>query len=268
LEEKFMKIFIMTDLEGATGVAGNWPDFNPGGKEHESARKFLTGDVNAAIEGAFEAGAKEVVVLDGHGAAFSIRLEDLDPRAQLIRGRRLNELEGLDETFDLMFAIGAHAMAGTPNGLLTHTLSHVGIDNIWLNGQPVGEIGLWAALAGDYDVSIGLVTGDLAAVREAKNLLGEIFTVAVKEATSRFAAKCLHPDVSRKLIREAARKTVENIDRFTPYKPEVPIELKVEYHNSDRADRISGKKNVIRVDGRTVLAKGEKMIEVYSLLLH
>ena len=263
-----MKIFIMTDLEGATGVAGNWQDFNPGGREHEAARRFLTGDVNAAIEGAFEAGAKEVVVLDGHGAAFSILLEELDPRAQLIRGRRLQELEGLDETFDLMFAVGAHAMAGTPNGLLTHTLSSVGIDNIWLNNKPVGEIGLWAALAGHYDVPLGLVTGDLAATREAEHLLGRVFTVAVKEATSRFAARCLHPKMSHRLIRDAARKTVESIDSFVPYKPDAPIELKVEYHNSERADRISQKKNVVRVDGRTVLARGDNILELYSAVLY
>ena len=263
-----MKIFIMTDLEGATGVAGNWPDFNPGGREHEAARRFLTGDVNAAIEGAFEAGAKEVVVLDGHGAAFSILLEELDPRAQLIRGRRLQELEGLDETFDLMFAVGAHAMAGTPNGLLTHTLSSVGIDNIWLNNKPVGEIGLWAALAGHYDVPLGLVTGDLAATREAEHLLGRVFTVAVKEATSRFAARCLHPRESHRLIRDAARKAVENIDDFVPYKPDVPIELKVEYHNSERADRISQKKDVVRIDGRTVLARGDNILELYSAVLY
>lgn len=116
-----MKIFIMTDLEGATGVAGTWEDFNPGGREHQSARKFLTSDVNAAIEGAVEAGAEEIVVLDGHGAAFSIILEDLNPKAQLIRGRRRLELEGLDETFDLMFAVGAHSMAGTPNAIPYHT---------------------------------------------------------------------------------------------------------------------------------------------------
>ena len=258
----------MTDLEGATGVAGNWSDFNPGGKEHEAARRFLTGDVNAAIEGAFEAGAKEVVVLDGHGAALSIILEDLDPRAQLIRGRRICELEGLDETFDLMFAIGAHAMAGTPNGLLTHTLSHVGIDNVWLNDQPVGEIGLWAALAGHYAVPLGLVTGDLAAVREAENLLKRVFTVAVKEATSRFAARCLHPTVTHKLIRDAARKSIESIGEIVPYKPKVPIELKVEYHDSERAERVSRRENVIRVDGRTVLARGPNMLEIYSLLLY
>lgn len=70
----------------------------------------------------------------------------------MIRGRRLLELEGLDGSFNLMFAVGTHAMTGTPNGVLTHTLSHTRIDNVWLNGRPIGEIGLWAMLAGHYDV--------------------------------------------------------------------------------------------------------------------
>jgi len=263
-----MKVYIMTDLEGATGVAGNWGDFNPGGKEHESARKLLTNDVNAAINGAVKGGAEDIVVLDGHGAAFSIILEDLDPRAQLIRGRRTMELEGLDESFDLMFAVGAHSMAGTPDGLLTHTLSHEGIDNIWLNGQLVGEIGLWAALGGRYGVPLGLVTGDLAAVREAKALLGEIETVAVKEATSRFAARCLHPKVTWEMISEAAEKAVTRVEKFRPYKLEPPIELRVEYHNSESAERAARRKGVIRVDGRTVSCRGDDILELYVKLLH
>jgi len=263
-----MKLFIMTDLEGATGVCGGWDDFNPGGKEHESARRFLTGDVNAAVEGAIEGGAEDITVLDGHGAAFSIILEELDPRAQLIRGRRLLELEGLDSSFDLMFAIGAHSMAGTPDGVLTHTLSHTGIDNIWLNGQVVGEIGLWAALAGHHDVSLGLVTGDLAAVKEAEALLAKIETVAVKEATSRFAAKCVHPQVTRKLIFEAAKKAVNRADEFSPYKPKTPIELKVEYHDSERAHNVSQRKGVTKIDGRTVSCRGDNILELYSTILH
>jgi len=263
-----MKIFIMTDLEGATGVAGDWSDFNPGGGEHESARRFLTGDVNAAIEGAIERGAKDIVVLDGHGVAFSIILEDLDPRVQLIRGRRLNELEWLDISFDMMFAIGAHSMAGTPDGVLTHTLSHLGIDNVWLNGQPVGEIGLWAVLSGGYDVPLGMVAGDSAAVREAERLLVKIETVAVKEATSRFAAKCLHSQVTQGLILEAAKRAVARAEEFSPYKPKTPIELKVEYHDSEIAQRISEKKGVIRLDGRTVLCRGDNIFELYSTVLH
>ena len=262
-----MKIFIMTDLEGASGVAGNWQDIDFGGKDYEAARRLLTGDVNAAIEGAFDAGASEVVVLDGHGAALTILIDYLDPRAQLIRGRRILELEGLDSSFNLMFAIGAHSMAGTPDGLLTHTLSHTSIDNIWLNNAPVGEIGLWAALAGDYDVPLGLVTGDYAAVREAENLLKNVCTVAVKKATSRFAARCLHPKVSQKLIREAAAIAVKRAGEFKPFKPEKPIELKVEFHDSERAERVSKRSGVLRLDGRTVAAKGMTMHEVYSLLL-
>lgn len=257
----------MTDLEGATGVAGDWRDFNPGGKEHESARRLLTGDVNAAIEGAFEEGADEAVVLDGHGATFSVILEDLDPRAQLIMGRRLLELEGLDESFDLMFAIGAHAMAGTPDGVLTHTLSHTAIDNIWLNGRLVGEIGLWAALAGHYDVPFALVTGDSAAAKEAEAFLEGVETVAVKEATSRFAAKCLHLQVSWKLIREAAGRAVAKAGKLRPYKPMMPIELKVEYHDSDRAERISQRRGVTRIDGRAVSSRGSNILEIYTALL-
>ncbi|MCX8170812.1 MAG: M55 family metallopeptidase [Candidatus Bathyarchaeota archaeon] len=262
-----MKIFIMTDLEGASGVAGNWADIDFGGKDYDAAKRLLTGDVNASIEGAFEAGASEVVVLDGHGAALTILIEDLDPRAQLIRGRRVLELEGLDGSFDVMFAVGAHSMAGAPNGLLTHTLSHTAIDNVWLNGVLVGEIGLWAALAGDYDVPLGLVVGDSAAVCEAENLLKNVCTVTVKWATSRFAAKCLHPKVSRRLIREAAATAVKRAGEFKPFKPEKPIELKVEFHDGERAERLSHINGVIRLDGRTVSARGMTMHEVYSLLL-
>jgi len=262
-----MKVFIMTDLEGATGVAGDWSDSNPGGREHDSARRLLTGDINAAIQGAYDGGANEVVVLDGHGAAFSILLEALDSRAHLIRGRRETELEGLDASFNLMLCIGVHSMAGTPDGLLTHTLSHTEIDNVWLNGMPVGEIGLWAALSGHFNVPIGLVTGEVSAIREAKVLLGNIETVAVKDATSRFAAKCLHPQVSWRMIRLAAERAVKRIDDFEPFKPEVPIELKVQYHSSDRAESVSKHYGTVRIDGRTVSCKGNNILDIYNMLL-
>ncbi|MBS7610161.1 M55 family metallopeptidase [Candidatus Bathyarchaeota archaeon] len=256
----------MTDLEGATGVAGHWSDIDFGGKDYDVDRRFLTGDVNAAVEGALEAGAEEVVVLDGHGAALTILMEALDPRAQLIRGRRILELEGLDEGFDLMFAIGAHSMAGTPDGLMTHTLS-TAIDNVGLNDIFIGEIGLWAALAGDYHVPSALVTGDYAAVREAQNLLKNICAVPVKRATSRFAAQCLNPKVSQRLIKEDTFEVTRKAGEFTPFQPEKPMELKVEFHDRERAEQISHRKGITRIVGRTLSAKGMTMLEVYLLLL-
>lgn len=158
-------------------------------------------------------------------------------------------------------------MAGTPDGVLTHTLSHTAIDNIWLNARLVGEIGLWAALAGHYDVPFALVTGDSAAAKEAEAFLEGVETVAVKEATSRFAAKCLHPQVSEKLIREAAGRAVAKAGKLCPCKPIVPIELKVAYHDSDRAERISQRKGVIKIDGRTVSSRGSNILEIYTALL-
>ncbi|RLF22142.1 MAG: aminopeptidase [Thermoprotei archaeon] len=262
-----MKIFIMTDLEGATGVCGTWQDINPGGREHERARRFLTRDVNAAIEGAYGAGAKEVVVLDGHGAAFSIIPEELDERAKLIRGRRILEMEGLDPTFDAVFAIGAHAMAGTPDAILPHTLSSVNIVNIWLNNIKVGEIGLWAAIAGTYNVPLVLVTGDEAAVREAKKLLGDVECVAVKKATSPYAAICLHPNITYKMIREAAVRALTRLHEFKPFRLKTPIELRVEYTSVDLARRIASRPGVELVDGRTVRAVGDNIIELMSLVL-
>jgi len=257
----------MTDLEGATGVCGTWQDINPGGREHERARRFLTRDVNAAIEGAYEAGAKEVVVLDGHGAAFSIIPEELDERAKLIRGRRILEMEGLDSSFDAVFAIGAHAMAGTPDAILPHTLSSATIMNVWINGIKVGEIGLWAAIAGTYDVPLVLVTGDEAAVREAKKLLGDIECVAVKKATSPYAAICLHPNVTYRMIKEAAIRALRRLDEIKPFKVKKPVELKVEFKYVDIARRVAKRPGVELIDGRTVRAIGDNIIEVMSLVL-
>lgn len=260
-----VKIFIMTDLEGATGVAGNFNDIFPGGRMHEPARRFLTGDVNAAIVGAIDVGADEVVVLDGHGPGFSLILDELNPKAELIWGRRVLELEGMGGSFDLMFVIGAHAMAGTPHAILPHTIGD--FHNVWLNGRSVGEVGLWAALAGQHGVPVSLVTGDMAAVRENEALLGNVETVVVKEATSEFAAKCLHPKVTQMLIRKAARRAIRRAGEFRPYRPKVPIELKVEYVERNRAERILRRKGVVAVDGRTVSCCGDNVLDLYNTLI-
>lgn len=259
----------MTDLEGATGVAGVWEDFNPGGRVHEEARRMLTRDVNAAIEGALRGGADEVVVLDGHGAAFSILLEDLNPKAKLIRGRRVLEMEGLDGSFDAVLAVGAHAMAGTPLALLCHTLSHTAIQEIRVNGLPVGEVGLWALIAGHYGVPLVMVAGDAAAVEEAKRLLVGIESVAVKRATSMYAAECLHPSVTYKMIAESAERAVAKCSRgeLKPYAPKGKVLMEVSYTLPSAAERVAARPGVRRLDGRTVAYEGGSVLECLAMLL-
>lgn len=80
------------------------------GREYERGRRFLTGDVNALVDGAFKGGATEVVVNESHWTMNNLLKEDLDPRAELIRGtiKRGCMMEGLDESFGIIFLTGYH----------------------------------------------------------------------------------------------------------------------------------------------------------------
>ena len=75
-----MKILIAVDMEGITGVT-TWDQVTPGHAEYTRFRKLMTQDVNAAIRGACEAGADDIVVADGHSSGTNILLEELDPKA-------------------------------------------------------------------------------------------------------------------------------------------------------------------------------------------
>jgi len=261
-----MKIYMITDLEGATGVCGTPQDFNYGGIEYEIARKMLTRDVNAAIEGAFEGGASEIIVLDGHGSGLNIIFEELDERVKLIRGRRVFELEGLDNSFNAVFFIGAHAMAGTQGALLPHTHSSA-IANMWINGIKVGEIGLYAAIAGTFNIPMVLVTGDEAAIKEARSLLGDIEVVAVKKATSMYAAICLHPNVTYRLIKEAAKRALSRIKEIKPFKVNHPIEIRVEFTSNEFAERVAHRPGIKMIDGKTIVITADNVVEALSLIL-
>ncbi|MGQ9513931.1 MAG: M55 family metallopeptidase [Thermoproteota archaeon] len=257
-----MKLYIMTDLEGATGVVGHWDVIDPPGLEYQASRKLLTNDVNAAIEGALEAGADEILVNDGHGESrvHGILIEEIDPRAKLLRGRRPSELEALDETFDAMFIVAAHSMAGTTNGVLSHTFSD-SILNMWINDMKIGEIGFWKATAGHYDVPTVLVVGDLAATKEAKGLVPNIETVAVKEGRSRFSAICLPPDETRRSIKEAAKRALRRIGEIEPFKIKPPLVVRIEYQDALTADRESKRKGIRRIDGRTIEYEAETILQ-------
>ena len=84
-----MKIYIMTDLEGIAGVADFEDRATDTHNNHETRmrmRRLLTGEVNAAIDGLFGAGATQVIVNDGHGGGYTIDFEHLDARAQIVHG--------------------------------------------------------------------------------------------------------------------------------------------------------------------------------------
>ncbi len=176
------KVFISVDMEGLAGVV-NGPDVNSNGPDYQLFRTIMAGETNAAVDGAFLGGAREVVVRDGHGSKNNLRPSDVDPRARLLRGASTgpkNMMEGIDSTFDAVVFVGYHAKAGTPNAILEHTSTGNVVD-ISINGVSLPEGGYNALVAGLYGVPVVFVSGDRAVVTQLRDLLGPITGVAVKD---------------------------------------------------------------------------------------
>ena len=236
-----MKILIAVDMEGITGVTA-WDQVDPHHPEYIRFRKLMTEDVNAAVRGAMNAGATEVIVADGHHHGSNILLEDLDRRARLNSGSPspFSMMQGIDESVDAVFFVGYHARNGSQNAILDHTWSSRTVANVWLNDLLTGEYGLNAALAGHFGVPVIMASGDQTACQQMSELLGDIETAIVKQAVGRFAAECLPPQVTQELIYTAAHRAVERLTTDEvpePFVMDTPIRVTVEFFSSDMADR-------------------------------
>ncbi|MGH9823509.1 MAG: M55 family metallopeptidase, partial [Blastocatellia bacterium] len=159
-QNKKLKVYISADMEGVAGVSTWSVQGLPPGREYEQFRHLLTKEVNAAIQGAYDAGATEVLVSDGHGDAQNIDVEELDPRVRLIRAwpRPLQMMQSIDDTFDAVVFIGYHAGEGEADAVLAHTFS--GKETVKLNGMIVPEAGFNAAIAGEFGVPVVFISGD------------------------------------------------------------------------------------------------------------
>jgi D-amino peptidase len=235
-----MKILIAADMEGITGVT-TWDQVNPSHAEYARFRKLMTQDVNAAIRGAYDGGADEVIVADGHGNGTNILIEELDPRARLNSGSPspFSMMQGIDESIDGVIFIGYHARNGSPNAILDHTWSSA-VANVWLNDILTGEYGLNAAVAGHFGVPVIMVSGDQIACAQVAELLGDLETAVVKQAAGRFAAECLVPEATQEIICLSAERAVGRLaegDMPDPFVLDTPITVTVEFFSSDMADR-------------------------------
>ena len=260
-----MKVYISIDIEGISGVVRP-EQGTPGNPDYERARALMTQEANAAILGARAGGATEVVVNDSHGEMSNLLVEELDTWADVIYGspKPFSMMQGLDESFDVVFFIGYHARAGTPHAILDHTYSGRCVAHVELNGRPVGEIGLNASLAGYYGVPVGLVTGDQAATGEAQALLGaDLHTVTVKRAVGNQAAICLHPEEAQSLIRQAAEQALATT--IAPLKLETPVVLRLQLKSSLMADYASLIPGTRRLDGYTIEYAHEDYPTLYKV---
>jgi len=262
-----MKILIATDMEGITGVV-NWDQVTPGHYEYTRFRKLMTQDVNAAISGAIEAGATEVFVADGHWNGTNILIEELDPRAKLNSSTSspYSMMQGINESIDGVIFIGYHARNGSANAICDHTWSSTCVAALWLNDLLVGEFGLNGALAGYFGVPVIMVSGDQTACQQTVDLLGEMETVVVKNATGRYSAECLAPEVTHKLISSAARRAILNLNRgkaAEPFIVDTPVLVTVDFKSSDMCDRAARMPGTQR-EGTRVCIESPDMAVAYS----
>jgi D-amino peptidase len=261
-----MRVYISVDMEGIAGVVHEHqtdPIDPRHSGEYNRFRRLMTNEANAAIAGVLEAGAKRVVVNDSHWEMRNLMAEELHPAAELLSGgpKRLSMVEGIDAGFDLAMFIGYHAMAGTHHAIIDHTYTSR-VYQARVNGAPVGELALNAAMAGVHGVAVGLVSGDRALAAEAKALLGAgVETVIVKEAVGRFAALSLPPPVACERIHRAAASALQR--KHAPFTFRAPIKLEVDFIVSQMADMAELVPGSTRVGGRTVSYTADAYPEIF-----
>ena len=219
---------MVTDLEGVGGV-NNWDEqTTPGQRRFEESRRLLTAEVNAAVQGALDAGASEVVVWDGHDGSRTLSVEDMLPRARLVQGKPTPaDFYMGDGHFDGLMIVGQHAKAGT-NGLLSHSQSR-NMKDITINGRSVGEAGQAVAIAGHFKIPVILLSGDQAACDEIRTLQPKAEIVATKRLVGKGSSLSLSHAEVRDQIRQAARRAVKRIREFSPWVIEGPVEMRFEF---------------------------------------
>lgn len=231
-------------MEGVAGVVHPHQGI-AGAPEHRDACRLMTLECNAAIEGALEAGAQELVVNDSHAAGRNLDPGLLHPAAELVSGsaRLLSMCAGLGPGFDAAFFVGYHTSVGGADAVIDHTYDPRVVGAVRLNGRPQSEGSLNGAVAGYFDCPVALFTGDAAAVSEMHEFVLPVEGVVVKEGMGRFSARSLHPTVAARRIREGAKRAIERLDNIHPLRHEGAIDLEVDVLHpvmADLAERIPG----------------------------
>ena len=259
-----MKIYISVDIEGVAGVV-SLQEGNPGNPEYEQARRLMTLETNAAIGGAFDAGASEVLVNDSHGPMINLLPELLDSRAELIRGniKPMGMFAGLDASYAGAMCVGFHAAAGE-HGVLAHTTSGFAFGSVLLNGEVASEAMLYGAYAGSLGVPVILLSGDDVTERTCGGLFPGAQFVRVKTAMGQFAARSVAPSVACLRIREAASEAVRSCSSVSPFQVSQPCRIDFAFNRPAMADLCGLIPGARRIEGSTVAFDCPTMAEAIA----
>ncbi len=253
-------IFLITDAEGVGGVCRQ-DQVEPSNREMQ---QLLTAEINAAVQGFYDGGATEVIVWDGHDGSQTLSTLTIHPRAKLVIGG-LGASMLMERRFSAVAFVGQHSKANIRGGIMAHSYSSLGIQNMKLNNKAVGEIDVIAAMAGHFSTPIIMLSGDKAAVEELREIVPEAEFAAVKEGLGRYVCISESAENAQRMIRGAAQRSVAKIASIKPYRVPGPCTLEIEYTTRNSLPIDSELRTAAEViDDRTIRFRGKDVLEVWQ----
>jgi D-amino peptidase len=253
-------VFMITDAEGVAGICRQ-EQTDP--KDSEM-RQLLTGEINSAVAGLFDGGATDVFVWDGHDGSATLSISTIDPRAHLIMGG-LPSTMLLERHYSAVAFVGQHARANSAGGVLAHSYSSLGIQNLVMNGKPVGEIETRTALAGWFNTPVIFLSGDDAAAKQLHEIDPDAETAVVKEGIDNYTCISLSAEAARRLIRERAVAAMKKVDKIAPYRLKGPVTIEIEYTSRNALTPDAAlKPGAEIVDARTIRFHGKDFLEAWQ----
>jgi D-amino peptidase len=262
-----LKVYISVDMEGIAGIV-TADQLSPTGFEYARAREFMTGEALAAIAGARDAGATEIVVSDSHGNGENLLIDKFPPDVTIIRSwpRPLMMMQGIDSSFAAAVFIGYHASTTNLAGVRAHTISSAHLAEVALNGVSMPESGINAAIAGYFGVPIVAISGDNVAVSEAQSLIGAMEGAVVKQAISFHSAATMTPEAAQLLVRQTVKAGVQRRASLKPYVVRAPVRLDVLFKNYTPAEMLTFLPIVQRTSSHGIRFEGRDILQVSRFL--
>ena len=262
-----LKVHISVDMEGVAGAV-TADQLGPTGFEYGRFREFMTKEALAAVDAAKAAGATEIIVADSHGNGQNLLIEQFPADVRVIRSwpRRLGMMAGVDADVDAAIFIGYHAGTNNPTGVRAHTFSSANLARVALNGTNVTE-GSWnAAIAGQFDVPVVMMSGDDAAIAEVRKAIGSIEAAETKRSLGFHSASTLTPQASYVLIGERVKAAFARRADFKPYKVPGPVTVDVTFKNYMPAEVLAYLPMFARTDSHSIRFRAKDMAEASMIM--